>query len=109
MYLTRSTESKGCEQFDIYGHTELASFLNFYFHWSSLVLQNGNGTGIFLHSRQGVMQGDPLDFITYVIGILPLIKISKRSILTPFIPDMLTTPKHWLRLPIIKAHFNSLK
>ena len=27
---------------------------NCYCHWSSLVLQNGNGMAIFLHSREGV-------------------------------------------------------
>ena len=33
-----------------------ASFvLNYYFHWSSLVLRNGNGTYSFMHSRDGVM------------------------------------------------------
>ena len=53
---------------------------NFYRHWSSLVFRNGNGTASILHSREGVMQGDPLAMIAYGIGILPLIKNIEREI-----------------------------
>ena len=53
---------------------------NCYRHWSSLVLRNGNGTTIFLHSKEGVTQGVPLAMIVYEIGILPLIKNLKREI-----------------------------
>ena len=35
---------------------------------------------IFLHSREGVMQGEPIEMILYGIGILPLIKNLKRDI-----------------------------
>ena len=35
---------------------------------------------IFLHSREGVTQGEPLPMIAYVIGILPLIKHLKQEI-----------------------------
>ena len=59
---------------------------NCYRHWSSLVLQNGNGTEIIPHSREGVIQGDPLAMIAYGIGILPLIKNLKRAI-----PDVIQT------------------
>ena len=48
--------------------------------WSSLVLRNGNLTAGFLHSREGVTQGDPLAMITYGIGILPFIKNLKQEI-----------------------------
>ena len=53
---------------------------NFYRHWSSLVLQNRNGAASFLHSKEGVMQGDSLAMIVYGIGILPLIKNIKMEI-----------------------------
>ena len=53
---------------------------NFYRHWSLLVLWDGSDTASFLHSREGVTQGDPLSIITYVTGILPLIRNLKREI-----------------------------
>ena len=33
----------------------------------------------FLHSREGETQGDPLDMVAYVIGVLPLIKHLKYA------------------------------
>ena len=59
---------------------------NCYRRWSSLVLRNGNGKASFLHSREGVTQGDPLVMIAYSIGILPLIKNIKWEI-----PDVTQT------------------
>ena len=53
---TRSIKLEFCGQFVIYGIPELI-FLNCYYHCSSLVLSNVNGTDSFLHSRQGVTQG----------------------------------------------------
>ena len=53
---------------------------NCYFHWSSLVFQNSNGTAIFLHSREGITQGDPLAIIAFSISIIPFIKNLKRYI-----------------------------
>ena len=32
------------------------------------------GSGYFLHSKEGVTQGDPLSIISYGIGVLPLIR-----------------------------------
>ena len=80
----------------------------FYRHWSSLILRNGNGTFSFMHSKEGVTQGDPLAMIAYSIGILPLIKNLKREI-----PDV-TQP--WYTddagalgmFAIIDTSFNSL-
>ena len=53
--------------------------LNCYRHWSSLVLRNGNGMFSFLHIREGVTQGDPLDMAADVIGVIPLIKWLKEA------------------------------
>ena len=53
---------------------------NCYHHWSLLILRNGNGTAIFLHTSEGVMQGGYLTMFAYSIGILPLIKNLKREI-----------------------------
>ena len=50
-----------------------------YRHWSSLVLRNRNGTSIFLHSREGVKQREPLAMVAYGIGILLLIKNLKAE------------------------------
>ena len=53
---------------------------NCYHHWSSIFLRNGNGIASFLHSKEGVMQRDPLKIIAYRIGILPLINNLKQEI-----------------------------
>ena len=46
----------------------------FYRHCSLIFLRNRNGVSIFLHSMEGLIQGDPLYMVTYGIGFLPLIK-----------------------------------
>ena len=79
-----------------------------YRHLSSIVLCNVNETAIFLHSRKGVVQGDPLEMIAYGISILPLINNIKQEI-----PDV-TQP--WYSddagdlgtFTIIETYFNSL-
>ena len=49
---------------------------NCYRHWSTLVVRNTeDGSGHFLHSKEGVTQGDLLAMIAYGIGILPLIRV----------------------------------
>jgi hypothetical protein len=37
------------------------------------VIRGNNGTGAFLHSKEGFTQGDPLSIFAYSVGILPLI------------------------------------
>ena len=52
---------------------------NCYRHWYSLILHNGNGTSRILHSRVGVIKGDPLGMVDYWLGVLPLIKNVKSA------------------------------
>jgi hypothetical protein len=47
---------------------------NSYTHWAILIIRNNNGTGAFLHSKQGVTQGDSLAVFGYPVGLLPLIR-----------------------------------
>ena len=49
--------------------------LNCYRHWATLVVrESGDESGHFLHSKEGVTQGDPLAMIAYGIGVPPLIR-----------------------------------
>ena len=53
---------------------------NCYCHWATLVVMNTeDGSGHFLHSKEGVNQGDPLAMIFYGIGVLPLIRDLRRD------------------------------
>ena len=49
--------------------------INCYCHWRTIVVRyTGDGPGQFLHSKEGVTQGDPLAMIAYGTGVLPLIR-----------------------------------
>ena len=53
---------------------------NCYRHWATLVVRNTkDGSGHFLHSKEGVTQGDPLAMIAYGIGVLPLIRVLRSD------------------------------
>ena len=53
---------------------------NCYRHWATLVVRDtGEGSGHFLHSKEGMTQGYPLAMISYGIGVLPLIKELHRA------------------------------
>ena len=43
-------------------------------------MRKRNRTAIFMHNREGMMQGRPLKIIAYGIGILPLIKNLKQEL-----------------------------
>ena len=48
---------------------------NWYRHWATLVVRDkGYGSGHFLHSKEGMTQGDPLTMISYGIRVLTLIR-----------------------------------
>jgi len=52
---------------------------NCYKHWPTLVIRGSNGTGVFLFSKEGSTQGDPLSMIVYGIGTLPLVRQLKQE------------------------------
>ena len=52
--------------------------INIYHHYSSLFLRKDNWKPSFMHSRESVIQGDPIYIIAYAIGILPLTKNLKK-------------------------------
>ena len=48
---------------------------NCYRHWATLVVwDTGDGSGHFLHSKEGVTHGGSLAMIAYGIGVIPLIR-----------------------------------
>ena len=48
---------------------------NCYQHWATLVVRDtGEGSGHFLHSKEGMNQRDPLSMIAYGIEVLPIIR-----------------------------------
>ena len=48
---------------------------NCYRHWATLVVwDTRDGSGHFLHRKEGVTQGDPLAMIAYGIRVPPLIR-----------------------------------
>ena len=53
---------------------------NCYHHWATLVVRDiADGSGHFLHSKEGVTQGDPLAMIAYGIMVLPFIRDLRRA------------------------------
>jgi hypothetical protein len=53
---------------------------NCYRHWAILVVRGENGHALFIESKEGVTQGDPLAMAAYGILLLPLIRQLKREI-----------------------------
>ena len=53
---------------------------NCYRQWATLVVRDtGGGSGNFMHSKEGVTQGDPLAMIAYGIGFLPLFRVLRSA------------------------------
>ena len=62
----------------------------------------------FLHSSEGVTQGEPLAMIAYSIGILPLIKNLKQETTDVTKPWYADEAGSLGTLTIIETYFNSL-
>jgi hypothetical protein len=45
------------------------------------VYRNACDTALFLHSKEGVMQGDPISMVAHGILLLPLIRLLKEAFL----------------------------
>jgi hypothetical protein len=52
---------------------------NCYSHHSLLIVRNPGGIAIFIFSKEGVTQGDPIAMFCYGIGILPMIRQLKTK------------------------------
>jgi len=48
-------------------------------HWALLVVHSSTGARHFLHSAEGVPQGDPLAMVLHGLTVLPLIRDLKRE------------------------------
>ena len=46
---------------------------NNYRHWAILIIRSEDGFALFLFSKEGVTQGDPLAMVAYALLVLPLI------------------------------------
>ena len=83
---------------------------NCYCHWATLVVRHtADGSGHFLHSKEGVTQGDPLAMIAYGIGVLPLIRDLRRDhpcITQPWYADDVGTGG---KFGYVMAHFRDLQ
>eukprot|EP00957_Ditylum_brightwellii_P043932 3333101-Ditylum_brightwellii.AAC.1 len=63
---------------------------NCYRHWAILVIKRPNREAIFLHSKEGVTQGDPTSMIGYGITLVPLaeqVTALEKEVITPFYAD----------------------
>ena len=63
---------------------------NCYRHWATLVVRHtADGSGHFLHSKEGVNQGDPLAMIAYSIGVFPTIPLPYEATSAIRRPDIM--------------------
>ncbi len=84
--------------------------LNCYQHHLTLVIRNKSGdTAVFLLSREGVTQGDPLAMVGYGVGVLPLIRKLKAEFPTVSQPWYADDAGAGAKFTDILAFFKRLK
>eukprot|EP00957_Ditylum_brightwellii_P000232 18040-Ditylum_brightwellii.AAC.1 len=83
--------------------------LNCYHHWALLVVRNPGQDPIFLHSKEGVTQGDPLAMVVYGVALVPLaelIRVADEGVCVPFYANnvAMDSPAASNAHLLIKAH-----
>jgi hypothetical protein len=68
LHLMRGIELVCCGQFNTSDSGARFTF-NCYRHWSILMIRGNNGTGVSLHSKEGVIQREPLAMFVYHIWL----------------------------------------
>ena len=74
-----------------------------------VVRDTGEGSGHFLHIKEGVTQGDPLAMIAYGIGVLPLIRELREAhprVTQPWYADDAGSGGTFTK---VQAHFQDLQ
>ena len=74
-----------------------------------MVRNTEDGSGHFLHSKEGVTQGDPLAMIAYGIGVLPLIRVLRRDHLQFTQPWYADDAGAGGKFEAVMAHFRDLQ
>ena len=83
---------------------------NCYRHWRTLVVRNTtDGSGHFLHRKEGVTQWYPITMISYGIGVLPLFRDLRRSHLRVTQPWYADDAGAGAKFGDIMAHFRDLQ
>ena len=82
---------------------------NCYRHWGTLMIRGNNGTGVFLYSKEGVTQGDPISMFIYGIGLLPLIRQLKAEFPTVQQPWYADDAGAGGKFDAIRHHFERLQ
>jgi hypothetical protein len=54
-------------------------WFTWYKHWATYTIRGNDGTGVFLSSKEGVTQGDPLSVFANGVGMLLLLRVLKVS------------------------------
>ena len=96
-HLTIWIKLECCGKYVIYGYPQDCFVFNWYYHWTSLILQNGNGTAFFCTVERVWRKGTLCRWSPTVYAFFHLLKTSNGRYLTSLSPGTLTTPEHQVR------------